>query len=232
MKTKKIVYRVGDIVRIKNPLVVERVGYPWNKEYVIQNIITNDQKKMLDNLIRSIGLSESSYFGVSTYYDFAYNKILDELSYWALKNKGFGGSTRSLFTKSVDEYNGKLASINSKRVVKTGNYSHGRSDWEGDYTPAYLSNEKSHVLLDLMVFTDEDKWSYIRTLKTIEIEECNVELHEKMKRWKVYISPNNQPNITLGTWSARTMEEAKRLACDSSGILQSHRVDVYVEELI
>jgi hypothetical protein len=62
-----------------------------------------------------------------------------------------------------------------KRIVKTGTY-HAASSYQGyfdmypEYEPAYLSDSKTHVILEL------NRCEEVASYRNLEIEKCNVEL--------------------------------------------------------
>lgn len=220
---KKLIYRAEDVVRIVNPLFVTRVGYPWDKEYVKKNVITDDQRKALTEMLEKFHL-RPSYFGFEGkgYFDNAFEKILDEMAYWVMKTQGFGGRERTIHTELREDCRGKLAKIISKRVVKTGEYFPSTSyyDYNGEteYEPGGLRKEKTHVLLNLDIFSDDGMWAMISSTDKMEIEECHVEIYKQQKEWEVSLWPNNQPPILLGVYRADTKEEAKNRACVENGI--------------
>jgi len=188
MKRKKSIYREGDVVRIVNPLFVKRVGYPWNKEHVKNHVITDEQRQSLTTMLAKFNLHPSFLGSNKGYFDTAFEKVLDEMAYWVMKTQGFGGRERTIHTELKEDCRGKLAKIISKRVVKTGHYFPSTSyydDYNGghEYEPGGLKNEKTHVLLNLDVFTDDNMWALksILDFYKIEIEECNVEIYKKEK---------------------------------------------------
>lgn len=167
VKEKKIVFNRGDIVRIKIPEFVLRVGYPWDKEYVKKHIITPEQKRSIEDMFVKFGLVTTFEGAIvpnnTTWFGTAYDKIIDEMAYWVLKENGFGGSERKLHTVLKENYRDKFAEVVSKRIVKTGTYQYGfcGSYYEpDDYSPPYLSNEKTHVLLGVAIFSDDDMWAH------------------------------------------------------------------------
>lgn len=189
MKKKKQVFKINDIVRIKNPEFVIRVGYPWDKEYVKNSILTAEDKERVAKLMLSVGIAPPR-FGLEWEDDKCYRTIIDELSYHILKARGFGGNTRSLHVILKEKFRNKLAKVYKKRVVKTGTYTPGgnyRTAEDYEYDPPFLSMEKSHVLLNLDIFKDDEMWSMYSYVEEnipnfrfgFEIDDINVELVEK-----------------------------------------------------
>jgi len=207
---KKIVYRIGDIVRINNPDIVKKVGYTFDKTFVKENAITPEQKEELRSfLATTFGISDCRLFQKNHMYGKTYDAILDEIAYFLLHRHNFRGEHRYIISDTISEYKGCLAEVQSKRIVKTGEYSAG--GWydsmdDGDYEPPYLKDEKTHVILSLRIFPDEDLlWSL--NIDTIEIDECNVSPHILQTWWKGKLSDSNGKFETY-TIPAKTREEA------------------------
>lgn len=185
-RKRKHVYKVGDVVRITNPLFVVRVGYPWNKQYVIENIITPEQKKALDIMFEAYELRAPEGYAQldvpSGIVEKIREKIVDELAYGLLHKHRYGGRVRQIHTEVKEKWKDKPARVIGKRVVKTGEYipGHGGYDYYNggyDYDPPYLANEKTHVLLKLDIFSDDEMWAIsglYENLMEPEIEEAHV----------------------------------------------------------
>jgi hypothetical protein len=163
MALRKNVIRVGDYVKIINPELVLRCGYPLTKKIVKDTIITAEQKDSIHGVLKSFGviplpdildfdnaLSNSDY-------ENSYDKILDILAYEVLKKKGYGGKEKRLRTIKRPSLQDKFRYVIERKVVKTGDYNNGyRHNYFGghdDYEPPYLSNEKTHVLFLIYVST-------------------------------------------------------------------------------
>lgn len=176
-KSKKHVYHKGDVVRVTNPCFVERVGYPWTKQYVEENIITAEQKKAVDKMLGEFGLGVGT-LDVSTWVlDKVRSKIMNELAYGLLHQHNYGGRTRDIYTVYREDWKGRKAKVVGKRMVKTGVYVPGSGGYsfegEYDYDPPYLKNEMTHVLLQLELLENDDKWfsELCENLTLNEIEE-------------------------------------------------------------
>lgn len=158
MGKKQKAIGIYDYVKIVNPEIVVRWGYNLNKQIVKETVITDEQKDALAKFLNSFNLDVHA---IKWYEDLdlpynpkdnpIYEKVLDEIAYAVLKSKGFGGKERKIFTEQRDFLKGVKAFVVERRVVKTGTY-HGASTYQGyfdpwpEYEPAYLSNEKTHVL--------------------------------------------------------------------------------------
>lgn len=169
-KTKKTVYRVGDTVVVKNPEVFVRCGYPLTKADALKQI----DHKQLDEALFALGIYHENP---------AFEEIKDRVAYGWLHNRQFGGRERRIFTETKSELVGRKFKVSHKKVVKTGTY---KPSWGGqsyhtgeyDYEPAYLENEKAHVILFLY---PADSWDFTNY---IEVEETNVE-HYKEENFTV-----------------------------------------------
>lgn len=142
---RKHVYRVGDIVRIVQPLFVERVGYPtvWTSYF--------EKYKTHPKLIEAMALLDLPNPGGRAQREFA-----EGAARAANRLAGFGGRERTIhhFTYDGYDYRGEVTAVLAKRVVRTGTYyppSGGRfwtdCGYEYDYENGGLADAKSHVLL-------------------------------------------------------------------------------------
>jgi len=184
MKTKKIVYKVGERVKIINPLFVERVGYLLSLDKVQEEHISVEEKGKLKELLELMGLDTSDIFSTprnSRYgYSALYNQILRLLAKTRIAQLSWGGKERTIHTTTINGINaGDIRYIHKKKVVKTGTYNHssgGYDYWgEYDYTPAFLSNDKTHILLGLSHYPD----NMLSSDELVWIEETNVEKYNE-----------------------------------------------------
>jgi len=155
---RKHVYRVGDTIRIVQPLFVERVGYPkvWTSYF--------EKYKTHPKLIEAMELLDLPNPGGRAQREFA-----EGAARAANRLAGFGGRERAIhhFTYDGYDYRGEVCEVLAKRVVRTGTYypPSGGKTWtdygyEYDYENGGLDDAKSHVLL---------------CTRFGEIEACNVE---------------------------------------------------------
>lgn len=172
---KKVVYHVDDVVKIINPAVVVRVGYPLTKQDAL-DAVEKEYAEAAQAFMVTIGAAErdDSYFNSPNYDPRFYGDLLNILASRWLRLKNYGGKERKIYTEVDDRILHTTWRVLSKRVVKTGTYNHGGYsggyDGEPDYDPPYLENECTHVLLALEPLTlFEGPWR-------IEIEAVNVEV--------------------------------------------------------
>lgn len=157
---KRCVYRPGDVVRIVEPVFVERVGYPLTWPMLLEEFENNPK---IDEAMQLLGLA----LGGRERQDF-----IRGVCQAAVRTRRFGGKERSLHTRTDEQARGETSEIHLKRTVYTGTYyppSGDYSSWSGeyDYEPGGLENSTAHVLLS----TD---WG--------EIEQIHCELVEARKQ--------------------------------------------------
>lgn len=169
MSRRKNVIRFNDEVEIVEPEVVLRWGYTLTKEIVKDTLITDEQKAAIWKLLEGCG-SKKCYLGntddlsYALKYDYfsekSFEHILDELAYTKLRHEGFGGKERKLFTIKRESLRGKRGYVVDRKVVKTGEYypPHSYCSYDGydDYEPGGLKGEKTHVLIRVCIFTDQE----------------------------------------------------------------------------
>lgn len=166
-KEKKVVIKRDDYIKIINPIFVMRTGYELTPQKIQEEILKDDDKKQeIFRFLEKMGCNISS--AISVWGEkFEDKKIVRDIS-WALayrlvEQNGFGGKERKLFTETKDQHRGVICRVLGKKVVRTGIYHNGGGghSYDGDYeyTPAYLEDVKSHVLLNVML--KEDEWSIV-----------------------------------------------------------------------
>ena len=55
MSKRKNVIRIGDKVKIINPEIFQRVGYPMTTQIIKESHITDEQRRLLDKLMETTG---------------------------------------------------------------------------------------------------------------------------------------------------------------------------------
>jgi len=165
---RKDIIRVGDRVRVIEPLTYVRCGYPLSlfgafkeveqiyKEDVlrlIRKVFNNGVDPKEENPVRfkllmmqEIDLTASKQ----------YKEIMRGVAYAYLKQKGFGGRERRIITADKPHLKGAILEVVDSFIVKTGNYysggwSSGTWDSQPEYEPPELGNEKTHKILCVMI---------------------------------------------------------------------------------
>lgn len=173
--TKRTVYHVGDVVRIVEPQVFIRVGYPLTKEHAL-DAATKEYDERIYAFMREVS-DVPAEFTVHETDPRLYHDLVNTLaSYW-LRLNGYGGKERKIYTEANEDLRGTGGwRVFGRRTVKTGTYSSGGAyfggyDTEPNYEPPHLANEKCHVLLTL------ERGDGLRH-ESVEIEAVNVEKEE------------------------------------------------------
>jgi len=190
---------VGDKVRIINPIIFIRCGYPLGIEEMREEV-DKHFGSIIEDLYRSvqngdkltlrdangkyedgtcIQIEQSSH---KRYKNYKYFDIVDALAYARLKSKNFGGTTRSLHTKVIEELRGKETQVTAIKMVQTGEYYKGNASydyWNGgyEYEPAGLTDVKTHKILTLspVVSFSDSNWHVLEDVSDIRIESIHVE---------------------------------------------------------
>lgn len=132
---------VGDKVKIINPVIVDRVGYPKTlKDYknesdkqAVINLLGCSRGYQEDNLPKEIKI------------------ILSEIAHYRARSNGFGGRSRSLHCTERPELKDTWVSVSEMKTVVTGDYypPHKYDNYEYggyEYENGGLDNVKYHRL--------------------------------------------------------------------------------------
>ena len=172
--SRKEVFRVGDRIKIVNPEIVVRVGYPLAFKDA-RKIVQELYGKKVDLFLADIGFRQmfETNFGIMKMEadgtGTTEDKILNALAYEYLRKEKFGGNERKIYRTLEEHLAGCETIVLHKRVVKTGFYfppscgyiGYYEPEWE--YEPGGLSKEQTHVLLTIGFGVND-----------CEIETCNV----------------------------------------------------------
>jgi len=168
------IIRVGDYVKIVNPDMFIRCGYPLSKMDMVKEV-EEHFSKIIEDLAYSVAkgdvfvqrddkglypgqkdnfiitpLSELRSRGVN-------REIIEALAVKRLFARDFGGNVRSIHTKRRSEFQGAFSKVVGIKFVKTGTRVSGFSsrssyyDSEIEYSPPYLEHEKTHKILRVWV---------------------------------------------------------------------------------
>jgi hypothetical protein len=195
MSKKKDIIRIGDYVRVVNPLVVDRVGYPLCKMDMVKKQ-TPEQIKSIEDMLKAFDYVRPYSEEGSRQYDFCIESIRYRMAAVMLRSEGWGGQTRTIHTVTLPDMRGQRAEVVGRRVVKTGTHCSGYMSYDyysggEDYEPSTLSDEKTHVIYKLQIIGQGgENWSlsqwwtpeskqrhgyYITCdYRNIEIEKCNL----------------------------------------------------------
>jgi len=186
--SKRNIIRKNDRVRIVNPEVVVRWGYPLCKQIVKDTLITPEQKEAVYALLRAFGVPPPAPI-LSDPFDplniipqdtYLYDKVMDLLAYEILKQNQFGGRERKVYSERKESLLNATGYVVEKKVVQSGTYNHGGGYGGGygdeyDYEPPYLSVAKAHVLCRVYVDYGESICPNINNDGGVWIENVNLQ---------------------------------------------------------
>jgi hypothetical protein len=182
--------KIGDYVRIDNPEMFVRCGYPLGIEDMRKEIKDNhlsDIEKFIISIVcdkddrakefYSDGIKCLIQTDKADCSDSA-NAIIDILAYRMLRHRNFGGRERAIHTKTIEAHKWKICQVTGTKMCVTGNYVAGSKcydNWNGgyEYEPPYLLNQKSHRLLALSIPACIGETKFIQGHECM-IEECHV----------------------------------------------------------
>lgn len=167
---KRNVIRVGDRVRIVNPEKFIRCGYPFDVAAERDRIMSR-HAHALHTLVNVIDPNPAPdmVHAVPGLIDVAH-----ALAKVAAARHHQGGNERTIHTERDESLLQWEWSVVSKKYVRSGVYSHGRSYGE-EYEGPSLDNGRTHVILEL-----SPKWDKRVTMLNpgpynVRIEACNTE---------------------------------------------------------
>jgi hypothetical protein len=176
-KLDSSIIRVGDEIKIIIPEAFDRVGYPLTRKKIIGEMTPEQLQALNDCLIKTfdIGIDIETNLCTVLNNEPVHDKIIDTIASRILRKREWGGDDRKIYAKPIPDFCiGQVSNVLSKKVVKTGKYIPGwnRYDYWGEYdsSPAYLENEKTHVLYQMMVLTDCNPDGCIKWYKEMYFE--------------------------------------------------------------
>lgn len=166
--SKAPVYRIGDHVSIVRPIVVRRVGYPFDVHAEAARILREHENDIFA-LLHKIDPAHVPAPATSREGSALWGVAL-KLAYQIGAHQQLGGRNRQLWTEERPDLAGRIMTVKAKHTAHTGTYyppSRGYT-YDDDYEPGGLTQRKSHLLLDL---TDPDVFrSYAVTIEAINVE--------------------------------------------------------------
>lgn len=148
------IIRVDDHIKIIIPEAVERVGYPLTKKKII-DAMTYEQLGALNKCLSStFGVDLASWNGLLPA-DGTSEEIINVIAGMMLRKQGWGGNKKTIHIRTINDLKDQVFRVYQKKVVKTGIYTPGWSGYDSysceyDCEPAYLDNEKTHVLYGII----------------------------------------------------------------------------------
>ena len=189
--TKKLdpkIIRRGDVVRIDNPEMFIRCGYPLSFQEVCEEVSETSKDDILKFIDRVTNRKPKLKIDIKVTDPTAnrmYQAIVKEIAYVRMREKKFGGSERRIVTEKNEAFKNAKAEVVGVKIVKTGDYVKGSSGYdpysgEYDYEPSYLGNEKTHKILQLYIRTpiitrqpklvNSIDWNYDIAIEVIHVE--------------------------------------------------------------
>jgi len=187
MSKRKDIIRENDLVKIVNPKLFIRCGYPLSKN-IARKMAIEELNKIDDSVFISLGLlkkedkiilCEISKLGENKNIKGikSWNKMVDLIAENILFERKFGGNNRSIYTLEIPEIKDKVFKVMSSKMVNTGFYHSGYSgydyygNWDG-YQP-YLEGIESHKILEITndsfekaspVVDSNSAWEFVKPL--------------------------------------------------------------------
>jgi hypothetical protein len=201
MSKRKDIIREYDRVKIVNPQIFVRSGYPLTIQMVKDTVITKEQKDAIWTMLKSFNVRKvpgdilPGVYEMKDLWDKDYSKVMDVMARIVLRQQGWGGSERKIYTEEIPGLLNATGEVWNKRVVKTGIYCAGctyKKYWDeyDEYDPPGLADEKTHVILKVYVTPTCDNISgKLLCGGDIEIEKCNVVKIDKSNDDIEYIRP-------------------------------------------
>ena len=189
MKNDQII-RVNDKVKIINPDVLDRVGYPLTTSLILIRERHFEDRKEIDELLAKFNIRNTKTHDRE--YNYTRNTVAKAIANALLSQEGWGGNERKIYTNRDEDLQNAEATVIDRKLYKTGtrfapwsSYDAWNGDW--DYTPGGLDDEKTHVFFRLQINSIERKigdicdmirtWAYEDQPKTrgTWIEKTNLE---------------------------------------------------------
>lgn len=187
------IIRIGDTIKITNPEIVIRVGYPMSFDEACKEVKELYHNEILEFLCKTIhkqndvGLYKTLLTAYINEKEYAktkiYNKIVKALAFEHLQSKQFGGKEKKIYSEIRHELLGITAKVTKIFIRRTGIYfaPSGGYDYWGDYDwePGGLDKMKTHKILELDYWLSDLVEVNNRASYYVQIEACNVEkIHE------------------------------------------------------
>ena len=153
----------GDWVRIDNPEMFVRCGYPLSIA-VVREQVQKEYGQEIEDFIDRVAFGKHANDNLLVPYHTVFKQgdrlsrstrqIIDALAYERIKVQEFGGKERKIYTEYAEAMKGKIFKIIGAKTCMTGHYvapSGGYDGWTGecDYYPGYLDGQKCHRILHL-----------------------------------------------------------------------------------
>jgi len=148
---KDNIIRINDIVKIINPNIFIRCGYPLELKKVTEMIGTEFYDTIKKFVYDIIKYSNKDYEIKFNHPEKEFEDISRCLAYRYIRKHKFGGNKKEIYTLYVPELEDCFCLVEKVRIVRTGeyrsDYSSQNQDGEYDYEPACLLEPQYHKIL-------------------------------------------------------------------------------------
>jgi hypothetical protein len=177
MSKNKDIIRLGDKVKVIQPLLVERVGYDNNLEASIKYVEDNFYPQ-ITKFVNSILNPDTDVLRLTNYH-IVDRKVVRALAYGFVGKNIKSGSERKVFTKESPFLQNQVMYVVGIKYVHTGKYDppYSTQDYYGEWDSysGGLTDRKTHKLLSLDTEPYDQFWSRTEFPQGNWIEACNVE---------------------------------------------------------
>jgi len=172
-KRGKGTFYAGDAVRIVTPEIFVRCGYDHHLAAEIE-IVKERYGAVVDDFLRAVDVPYGGFHGHPQAARLR-DRIVSEVAHAQLRAKKSRDAERKLFTQTKEALRGAVGPVVQKKIVKTGFYRPASGGWsaDDDYTPAYLRDERTHVILQVYVSVVEDIWIESKHVELVNEAESN-----------------------------------------------------------
>jgi len=197
-KDPKII-RVGDMVKVINPQLFIRCGYPMSFKDSVEEVKKEHGDKIRNFMLNIEGITRnnSPLFAKYTLKERitdenkTFLKIVNALAYDHIRRKGFGGRVRQIFTKEDTRWQDEELLVDNIKFVKTGVYVKGGTYYTYDepypeYEPSCLDDEATHKILGLSRVTNRQYSNWVRKKGVLKVYPEN-----KDYWWDIEIEADN-----------------------------------------
>jgi hypothetical protein len=161
---------VGDKVKIVVPEIFKRCGYALTAE-VLRSTRTQEIDNKVQAAAQVIAEKPKPDAGVKLCdpYDVVDRHtrglLTKAVCSYIMNNEGWGGRERKIYEEHGEHLRGAVCTVESKRFVRTGTYTHGRVCGsyydEPEWEPPYLDGVKTHCVYTLTVDNPAShSWEY------------------------------------------------------------------------
>lgn len=155
--------RIGDLVKVINPLVFIRCGYPYSLEYARNTLLSSKDRQDIEKIIGAGDIP----FKIR-------EKIEDGFALVRLHQAKYGGRERSLHFETRQDLIDCMGVVTGRKVYVAGYYSTD-TDYEDSCSIAYLKNQKHHIVFEVRLEKPFEKFNSFYNDSTFRFESTCLE---------------------------------------------------------